>query len=59
MNHSSNDHRAALAPFPGQPIPRLYDRGVEVLRTRYRRFLVTPTGKNSKEVSLNKSSAAC
>jgi hypothetical protein len=44
-----------LAPFPGESTPRLYDRVVEVLRARFRRFLVVPSGMGFTLVSLNKS----
>jgi hypothetical protein len=55
MNNSPADHRSPLGLFPGEPTARLYDRVVEVLRARQRRFLVLPTGKGSMQVSLNKS----
>jgi len=45
--------RSPLGLFPGQPTPWLYDRVVEVLRTRHWRFLVMPTGKGFMQVSLN------
>ena len=35
MNNSTANRRLPLGLFPGQPIPRLYDRMVEVLRTRH------------------------
>ncbi len=35
MNNSAADRRSPLGLFPGQPAPRLYDRVVEVLRTRH------------------------
>jgi site-specific recombinase XerC len=35
MNNSPGDRRSPLGLFPGQPTPRLYDRVVEVLRTRH------------------------
>jgi site-specific recombinase XerD len=34
MNNSTADRRLPLGLLPGQPTPRLYDRVVEVLRTR-------------------------
>jgi len=55
MNNSPADRRSTLGLFPGKPSPRLYDRVVEVLRTRQRRFLVLPTGKGFVEVRLNRS----
>ena len=47
--------RLPLELFPGEPTPGLYHRVAEALRTRHRRFLVTPTGKGFMQVSLNKS----
>jgi integrase len=35
MNNSPADRRSPLGLFPGEPTPRLYDRVVEVLRTRH------------------------
>ena len=35
MNNSSRERRSPLVCSPGQPIPRLYDRVVEVLRARH------------------------
>ena len=35
MNNSTANRRSPLRLFPDQPIPRLYDRMVEVLRTRH------------------------
>ena len=35
MNNSVADRRSPLGLFPAQPAPRLYDRVVEVLRTRH------------------------
>ena len=35
MNNPSTLRRSPLGMFPGQPTPRLYDRVVEVLRTRH------------------------
>ncbi len=35
MNNSTANRRSPLGLFPDQPIPRLYDRMVEVLRTRH------------------------
>lgn len=35
MSKSLADRRSPLGLFPGQPMPRLYDRVVEVLRTRH------------------------
>jgi hypothetical protein len=46
-----NDRQSPLAPFPGQPTPRLDDRRVEFLRPRHSRSLVTPTGKGFMQVS--------
>jgi hypothetical protein len=34
MNNSPADRQSPLGLFPGEPTPRLYDRVVEVLRTR-------------------------
>jgi site-specific recombinase XerC len=34
MNNAPTDRRSPLGLFPGEPTPRLYDRVVEVLRTR-------------------------
>jgi hypothetical protein len=58
MNHSRNHRHSPLAPFPGEPTPRLYDRGAEALRLRPRRFRVMPTGKGVMEVSLGTSYTA-
>jgi len=55
MNNSPTDRQSPLGLFPGEPTPTLYDRVVEVLRTRRWRFLVRPTGKGFMQVSLNKS----
>ena len=55
MNNSPADRRSPLGLLPGELTPSLYDRVVEVLRTRYWRFLVMPTGKGFMEVCLNKS----
>ena len=55
MNNFLADRRSPLGLFPGEPTPRLYDRTVEVLRTRHWRFLVMPTGKGFMQVSLDKS----
>jgi hypothetical protein len=54
MNHSPNDRRSPLAPFPGEPILDLYVCAAETLRTRCWRFLVALTGKGFVQVSLNK-----
>ena len=35
MNNSAGNRRSPLGLVPGQPAPRLYDRGAEVLRTRH------------------------
>jgi hypothetical protein len=35
MSKSMADRRSPLGLFPGQPMPRLYDRVVKVLRTRH------------------------
>jgi hypothetical protein len=35
MNNSPADRRSPLGLFPGQPTPRLYERVVEILRTRH------------------------
>ena len=35
MINSRADRRSPLGLFPGQPTPRLYDRVVEILRTRH------------------------
>ena len=56
MNNSPQYHRSSLGLFHGEPTQRRYDRVVEVLRTRRWRFLVMPTGKCFRQVSLNKSS---
>ncbi len=55
MNHSPNDRQSPLAPFPDQPTPRPCARGVQVLRTWHRCFLITATSKHFMQVSLNKS----
>jgi hypothetical protein len=34
MNQTPNDRRSLLAPFPGEPTPRPYDRVAETLPTR-------------------------
>jgi hypothetical protein len=53
MNNFPADRRPPLGLFPGEPTPRVYDRVVEVLRTRHWRFLVMPDGKGFIHVSLN------
>jgi hypothetical protein len=62
MRHSPNDRQSPLAPFLGhrgesqswaRSAPAC--RGVEALRTRYRRFLAIPTGKGFVQVSLDES----
>ena len=53
MNHSPNDRQSPLGPFPGDPVPRLYNRMVEALRTRHWRFLVMPTEEGFMQVSPN------
>lgn len=55
MNNSPAGRRSPLGLFRGQPTPRLYDRVIEILRTRHWRFLVVPTGKGVLHVSLTKS----
>jgi hypothetical protein len=55
MNRSPNDRQSPLAPFPGQPTPRLCDRGIGVARIRHWRLLVMRTGKGFMQVSQNKS----
>ena len=45
MNNSTAYRRSPLGLFPNQPDPRLYDRVVEVLRTKhYSRRTEEPTG---------------
>ena len=64
MNNSVADRRSPLGLFPGQPAPRLYDRVVEVLRTRHysrrteeaylhwiRRFLLFHTGAHPRKLA--------
>jgi hypothetical protein len=51
MNRSPNDRRSPLVPLPGQPAPRLIDRGIKALRTRYRHFLDISTAKGFMQVS--------
>ena len=64
MNNSSACRRSPLELFPGQPTPRLYDRVVEVLRTRHysrrteeaylhwiRRFLLFHTGAHPRKLA--------
>ena len=64
MNNSVADRRSPLGLFPGQPAPRLYDRVVEVLRTRHytcrterayihsiRSFLLFHTGTHPHELA--------
>ena len=64
MNNSVADRRSPLGLFPGQPVPGLYDRVVEVLRTRHysrrteeaylhwiRRFLLFHTGAHPRKVA--------
>jgi len=45
MIHSRNHRQSPLAPFPGQPAPRPYDRGVETACTRLWSFFAIPTGR--------------
>ena len=35
MNNSTANGRSSLGLLVGQPVPRLYDRVIEVLRSRY------------------------
>ena len=64
MSKSMADRRSPLGLFPGQPLPRLYDRLVEVLRTRHdsrrteeaylhwiRRFLLFHNGTHPRELA--------
>ena len=64
MNNSVADRRSPLGLFPGQPAPRLYDRVVEVLRTRHysrrteegylhwiRRFLLFHAGAHPRKLA--------
>ena len=64
MNNSVADRRSPLGLFPGQLAPRLYDRVVEVLRTRHysrrteepylhwiRRFLLFHTGTHPRKLA--------
>ena len=64
MNNSTAHRRSPLGLFPGQPAPRLYDRVVEVLRTRHysrrteeaylhwiRRFLLFHTGAHPRKLA--------
>ena len=63
MNNSTADLRSPLGLFPAQPAPRLYDRVIELLRTRHysrrteeayvhwiRRFLLFHTGRHPREL---------
>ena len=64
MNNSTAYRRSPLGLFPGQPAPRLYDRVVEVLRTRHysrrtekpylhwiRHFLLFHNGTHTREMA--------
>jgi len=64
MSKSMADRRSPLGLFPGQPMPRLYDRAVEVLRTRHysrrtedaylhwiRRFFFLMIGRQPRELA--------
>ena len=64
MDNSTAPHRSPLGLFPGQSAPRLYDRVVEVLRTRHysrrteeayihwiRRFLLFHKGRHPRELA--------
>jgi hypothetical protein len=66
MNGSAADRRPPLGLFPGKSAPRLYDRLVEVLRTRHysrrteeahlhsiRRFLLFHNGTHPRELAEN------
>jgi integrase len=66
MNDSAADRRSPLGLFPGQSAPRLYDRVLEVLRTRHysrrteeaylhwiRRFLLFHNGTHPRELAEN------
>ena len=66
MNDSAADRRSPLGLFPGQSAPRLYDRVLEVLRTRHytrrteeahlhsiRRFLLFHNGTHPCELAEN------
>jgi hypothetical protein len=66
MNDSAADRRPPLGLFPGQSAPTLYDRVVEVLRTRHysrrteearlhwiRRFLLFHNGTHPRELAEN------
>ncbi len=66
MNNSTGDRRSPLGLFPRQPTPKLYDRVVEVLRTRHysrraeeaylhwiRRFLLFHPGAQPRELAEN------
>jgi hypothetical protein len=55
MNYSPNDRPSPLAAFFGQPTPRLYSRGVQVLRTWHWRILIMAARNGFMLVSLNKS----
>ena len=64
MNNSVADRRSPLELLPGQPTPRLYDRVVEVLRSRHysrrteeaylhwiRRFLLFHNGTHPRKLA--------
>ena len=64
MNHPAAERRSPLGLFPGQTAPRLYDRMVEVLRTRHysrrtekaylhwiRHFLLFHNGTHPREMA--------
>jgi hypothetical protein len=66
MNDSAADRRSPLGLFPGGSTPRLYDRVVELLRTRHysrrteearlhwiRRFLLFHKGTHPRELAEN------
>ena len=72
MNNSAADRRSPLGLFPGQPAPRLYDRVVEVLRTRHysrrteeahlhwiRRFLLFHNGTHPRDLAGVGHASAC
>ena len=71
MNGSAPNRRSPLGLFPGQSAPRLYDRVVEVLRTRHysrrseeaylhwiRRFLLFHKGTHPRELAVSENVAA-
>jgi hypothetical protein len=51
----NNDRQSSLAPFSGQPTPRLYDRVAEAVHTRHPRIFVMPTARGFVQVDLSKS----